>query len=117
MPPGASKRRRGRHVGYEMSETKIGRDRAQGLVKSDKMDKTISVVVERVVRHPHYGKYLRRKTSFLVHDPQNQARQGDTVEIESTRPLSRRKRWRLVRILRRAAGAVPVLPAEPEVEA
>jgi small subunit ribosomal protein S17 len=86
----------------------------RGVVKSDKMDKTISVEVERLVKHPHYGKYVRRHSRFLVHDPRNEATEGDVVEIESTRPLSRRKRWRLVRVMRRKAAPGPVIPAETE---
>jgi small subunit ribosomal protein S17 len=78
------------------------RKRVQGVVKSDKMDKTITVTVERLVKHPLYGKYLRRSSTFMAHDPHDDAREGDLVELESTRPLSKRKRWRLVRILRRA---------------
>jgi small subunit ribosomal protein S17 len=79
------------------------------VVKSDKMDKTITVTVERLVKHPRYGKYVRRKSTFMAHNPHNTAREGDLVEIESTRPLSRRKRWRLVRVVRRAPGSAPPL--------
>jgi len=78
------------------------RRRAQGIVKSDKMDKTISVVVERLVRHPRYGKYVRRRSTFKAHDSHNEARAGDLVEIEESRPLSKTKCWRLLRIVRRA---------------
>ncbi len=77
------------------------RKRLQGVVKSDKMHKTVTVTVQRLVRHPFYGKYLRRRSTFMAHDPGNTARQGDMVEIESTRPLSRHKHWRVVRVLRR----------------
>jgi len=79
-----------------------GKKRFRGTVLSDKMDKSITVQVERLVQHPLYKKYLRRKSKFMAHDPHNDAREGDLVEIESMRPLSRRKRWRVVRILRRA---------------
>jgi small subunit ribosomal protein S17 len=83
--------------------------RAQGVVRSDKMDKTVTVTVERLVKAPLYGKYVRRRSTFMAHNPHNTARAGDLVEIESTRPLSRRKRWRVVRILRRAEqAAAPV---------
>jgi small subunit ribosomal protein S17 len=75
--------------------------RLQGVVKSDRMDKTVTVTVQRLVRHPLYGKYLRRRSTFMAHDPGNTARHGDLVEIESTRPLSRHKHWRVVRVLRR----------------
>ena len=73
-----------------------------GKVVSDKMDKTITVVVQRVVRHPLYEKFLRRNTRLHAHDERNDARIGDTVEIAGTRPTSKLKRWRLVRVLDRA---------------
>jgi small subunit ribosomal protein S17 len=78
------------------------------VVKSDKMDKAVTVTVERLVRDHRYGKYVRRKGSFMAHNPHDVAKAGDEVEIESTRPLSRRKRWRVVRVLRRAGGGLPV---------
>ena len=96
-------------------ETQTKRKRARGVVKSDKMDKTITVTVQRLVKDPRYGKYLRRKATFMAHNPHNYAREGDLVEIESTRPLSRRKCWRLVRILRR--GADQAGPGPDEVPA
>jgi small subunit ribosomal protein S17 len=74
-----------------------------GRVVSNKMDKTIAVVIERTVRHPTYGKYLRRSTKLLAHDEKNEAREGDTVSITPCRPLSRHKSWRLVTVLERAA--------------
>lgn len=70
-----------------------------GVVTSDKMDKTISVRVERRVKHPLYGKYIRSATVYKAHDPDNQARQGAKVRIMETRPLSRTKRWRLTDVL------------------
>jgi small subunit ribosomal protein S17 len=73
-----------------------------GQVVSNKMHKTIAVSIERVVRHPTYGKYVRRTTRLLAHDETNQAREGDTVSIAPCRPLSRRKSWRLVAVLERA---------------
>lgn len=79
------------------------RKRIRGEVTSNKMDKTIKVRTERMVKHPRYGKYLHRHSSFLAHDSHEEAREGDTVEIEETRPLSKRKRWRLVRIVERGA--------------
>jgi len=84
----------------------------QGVVKSDKMDQTVTVSIERLVKHPQYGKYVRFRSSFMAHDPHNSARQGDLVEIEETRPLSRHKRWRVVRVLRRAPGAAPEAAAQ-----
>lgn len=76
-----------------------------GVVTSDKMDKTITVVVERRVLHPHFKKYLRANTTCKAHDENGQAHIGDTVRITETRPLSKTKRWRLLEIVRRAAGA------------
>ncbi len=67
-------------------------------------DKTRRVAVERRVKHPMYGKYVRRTTRMLVHDEDNTAREGDLIAIAEGRPLSRRKSWRLVRVLRRADG-------------
>jgi len=75
----------------------------EGLVVSDKMDKTIVVEVERRVRHPLYVRIVRRTKRYHVHDEHNQARIGDQVRIMETRPLSKRKRWRLVEILQRAS--------------
>jgi len=74
-----------------------------GKVVSNKMDKTIAVLVERLVRHETYGKFLRRSTKLLAHDESNSAREGDTVTITPCRPLSRRKSWRLLAIIERAA--------------
>ncbi|NLW51035.1 MAG: 30S ribosomal protein S17 [Candidatus Brocadiaceae bacterium] len=97
-----------------MSEQARGyRKRLQGVVKSDKMDKTVTVTVERLVKHPRFKKYVRRKNTFMAHDPQQTAREGDVVEIESTRPLSRHKRWRLVRVLGRGlASRAGIRPSE-----
>jgi small subunit ribosomal protein S17 len=74
-----------------------------GVVVSDKRDKTVVVLVNRLVKHPVYKKYIRRRAKFMAHDEQNSARLGDTVEIIQSRPLSRLKRWRLTRILARQA--------------
>jgi small subunit ribosomal protein S17 len=73
-----------------------------GKVVSTKMDKTIAVVIERLVKHETYGKYLRRSTKLLAHDEAKEAREGDTVTITPCRPLSRRKSWRLLTIIERA---------------
>lgn len=73
-----------------------------GTVVSDKMDKTVVVAIEDRVKHPLYGKIIRRTKKFKVHDEQNQCRVGDKVKIMETRPLSKEKRWRLVEILERA---------------
>jgi small subunit ribosomal protein S17 len=74
-----------------------------GKVVSNKMQKTITVAVERYVPHPEYGKYQRRTTKFLAHDENNESREGDVVAIEECRPLSRHKAWRLVKVVSRAA--------------
>ena len=73
-----------------------------GKVVSNKMQKTITVSVERYVPHPVYGKYQRRSTQFLAHDENNESREGDLVAIEECRPLSRHKSWRLVKVVSRA---------------
>lgn len=73
-----------------------------GRVVSNKMDKTIAVLISRVVKHPVYGKYLRRSTKVLVHDDENTCQAGDVVSITECRPLSKRKSWRLVEVLERA---------------
>ncbi len=70
-----------------------------GIVTSDRMNKTIIVKTERLVKHPRYGKYVRRWTKFWAHDEDNLAKIGDRVLIAETRPLSKNKRWRLVSIL------------------
>jgi small subunit ribosomal protein S17 len=73
-----------------------------GVVVSDKMDKTVVVSIERRVQHPVYGKMVRRTKRLKAHDEQNAAKNGDTVRIMETRPLSKDKRWRLVEIMERA---------------
>jgi small subunit ribosomal protein S17 len=73
-----------------------------GRVVSTKMDKTISVAIERLVKHPQYGKYIRRTTKLLAHDENNECKAGDTVSIAPCRPLSRRKSYMLVRVVERA---------------
>jgi small subunit ribosomal protein S17 len=79
-----------------------------GVVTRDKMDKTRRVEIQRLVKHPRYGKYQKRRTVCYVHDETNETRNGDTVEIMETRPLSKMKCWRLVRIITKAPrGAAP----------
>ncbi|MFK8161140.1 MAG: 30S ribosomal protein S17 [Lewinella sp.] len=73
-----------------------------GLVASNKMDKTISVVIERRLKHPIYGKYVKRSKKLIAHDENNECQIGDLVKIMETRPMSRRKRWRLVTVLEKA---------------
>jgi len=74
-----------------------------GVVVSDKMHKTVVVMVERLVRHEMYGKMIRRKTTFKAHDEENRCGIGDKVVIVETRPLSREKRWRITEVLEKAA--------------
>jgi small subunit ribosomal protein S17 len=73
-----------------------------GVVVSNKMDKSISVRVERKVKHPMYGKFVKKSTKYLAHDEKNEVGIGDTVKIMETRPLSKNKCWRLVEIIERA---------------
>ena len=74
-----------------------------GRVVSNKMNKTIAVEISRLVKHPRYGKYIRRTTKLLAHDETNESRKGDTVTIAECRPLSRNKSWRLVAVVERAS--------------
>ena len=83
-----------------MSSTHV----VEGRVLSDKMDKTITVLVERSVKHPLYKKYIRRSSRLHVHDEDNESRTGDWVAISQCRPLSKTKSWRLDHIVRRAEG-------------
>lgn len=88
-------------------ETMAQTERAQrrqrtGKVVSDRMDKTITVAVDRQIKHPIYGKFITKTTKYLAHDEENDAKTGDVVQIMSTRPLSKRKTWRLVDVLERA---------------
>jgi len=73
-----------------------------GIVTSDKMDKSIVVAVERKVKHPKYGKFVKKTTRFVAHDEKNDSHIGDTVRIMETRPLSKTKNWRLVEVVERA---------------
>lgn len=75
-----------------------------GRVVSDKMDKSAVVMVERKVRHPLYGKFIRRSTKLHIHDENNECRQGDTVTIKQTRPISKTKSWALLEVVERPAG-------------
>ena len=73
-----------------------------GVVVSNKMDKSIVILVERKVKHPKYGKFVKKSTKFMAHDEKNEANMGDTVRIMETRPLSKNKCWRLVEIVEKA---------------
>jgi len=91
---------------------------AIGVVTSDKMQKTRRVEIPRLVRHPKYGKYVRRRTICYVHDEQGESAAGDKVEIVEAPPRSKMKRWELVRVLVKSRVADPVvLPAEPGSQA
>jgi len=81
-----------------------------GVVTSDKMNKTRRVEIPRLVKHQRYGKYIRRRTICYAHDEQNESHTGDTVEIMETRPISKTKSWRLVRVVTKAT-IVPVVEA------
>lgn len=85
----------------------------QGVVTSDKMDKTRTIRLDRLVKHAKYGKYIRRNTTVKAHDERNESKAGDLVEVAFARPLSKTKRWRLVRILQK--GAVAELASGPVV--
>jgi small subunit ribosomal protein S17 len=82
-----------------MTATRNARRQMQGVVTSTRSRKTITVQVERTYKHPKYGKYVRKQSKYLAHDEAGTATVGDVVEIVATRPLSKRKRWRLLRVL------------------
>ncbi len=84
-----------------MEERNLRKTRT-GVVSSNKMDKTITVVIERRVKHPIYGKFVKKTTKFHAHDEKNECTVGDLVKIMESRPLSKTKRWRLVEIVEKA---------------
>ncbi len=86
-----------------MSEQQSSNRTLQGRVISDQMDKTVTVLIERRVKHPVYGKFMRRSTKVHAHDENNECRTGDLVQVEQCRPLSKSKSWRLVQVVERAA--------------
>ncbi len=91
-----------------MDNAERGKRRVEiGVVTSDKMQKTRRVEIPRLVKHARYGKYIRRRTVCHVHDEKNESRIGDTVEIMETRPLSKTKSWRLVRVVTKAPEPAP----------
>ncbi|MBI3723471.1 30S ribosomal protein S17 [bacterium] len=96
--PQARPRRAHQQASLERGERKF----VIGLVTSDKMEKTITVQVTRLEKHKKYKKYMRRHSKFYAHDEKREAKVGDTVQIQETRPLSKLKRWRLVKIMARA---------------
>lgn len=87
-----------------------------GVVVSDKMDKTVTVRVDRTVKHPKFGKYIRRSKKFYAHDENNECRVGDVVEIEESRPLSKLKRWVVLRIVERSKLGEKLETPEAEEE-
>jgi small subunit ribosomal protein S17 len=86
-----------------MVETKHNRKTKVGTVVSNKMDKTVTVVVDRLVLHPVFKKYHKRRTKFMAHDEKNRCNLGDVVEIIETRPLSKRKRWTVQTVVKKGA--------------
>ncbi|OGT88903.1 MAG: 30S ribosomal protein S17 [Gammaproteobacteria bacterium RIFOXYA12_FULL_61_12] len=86
-----------------MTEAKESNRTVMGRVVSDKMDKTVTVLIERREKHPIYGKFIRRSTKLHAHDEENSCQIGDTVVVEQCRPLSKSKFWRLVKIIERSA--------------
>ena len=86
----------------EAPKTRNARKERVGLVVSSKMDKSILVAIERQVKHPMYGKFVKKTTKLMAHDEANDAGEGDTVRIMETRPMSKNKRWRLVEVVERA---------------
>ena len=86
-----------------MSEEQKVQRTIVGRVVSDKMDKTVSVAIERLIKHPMYGKYIRRTTKVLAHDAANECKPGDRVAISECRPISKNKSWSVVNIVERAA--------------
>jgi small subunit ribosomal protein S17 len=104
-----------------MAEVKETVDRgtrrtAVGIVTSDKMTKTRRVEIPRLVKHARYGKYIKRRTVCYTHDENNESRIGDTVEIVETRPLSKKKAWRLVKVVKKAPEQVTTIEAPPEAK-
>ena len=86
-----------------MTEQNTAKRTVNGRVVSNRMNKTVTIAVERLVRHPLYGKYIRRTTKLHAHDEDNRCRLGDWVAVEECRPLSKIKSWRLVKVIERAA--------------
>ena len=85
-----------------MSEEKKTKRTVTGRVVSDKMENTVSVAIERLIKHPVYGKYIRRTTKVLAHDAANACKPGDTVQISECRPISKNKSWSVVNVVERS---------------
>ena len=88
----------------EEAKAAKGKRTVTGFVVSDKADKTVSVKVERLIKHPIYGKYIRRTTKVLAHDENNECKSGDLVTISECRPVSKCKAWQVVSVVERATG-------------
>ncbi len=86
-----------------MSEENKGQRTIVGRVVSDKMDKTVSVAIERTIKHPVYGKYIRRTSKVMAHDATNECKEGDRVAIAECKPISKNKSWAVVSVVERAA--------------
>jgi len=101
--------------GTRSGQKKMANRRQQkvGVVTSNKMARTVAVKVERSVNHPLYKRVVRRSKQFLAHDEKNECSVGDTVRIVETRPLSRRKRWRVVAVISKAEAVAPVVESVP----
>ena len=84
------------------SESKVTQRTVVGRVVSDKMDKSVSVAIERVIKHPVYGKYVRRTSKVMAHDETNECKTGDRVAIRECRPISKNKAWKVVDVIERA---------------
>ncbi|MSR31246.1 MAG: 30S ribosomal protein S17 [Gemmataceae bacterium] len=98
----------------EAIELRGNRRKLTGVVTSDKRSKTRAVEIPRLVKHPRYGKYIRRSTVCQVHDENNESRLGDTVEIVESRPYSKTKFWRLFRVVTKGPDAVPDIKEAPK---
>ena len=94
-----------------MKERGLTRQR-EGVVTTNRMEKTVVVAMERIVLHPRYKKYLRRRTKVKAHDERNECQVGDRVLISESRPLSREKRWRVSRVLQHVESAADVTPVD-----
>jgi small subunit ribosomal protein S17 len=99
------------------TETRGNRRVEVGIVTSDKMNKTRRVEIPRLVKHPRYGKYIKRRTICYVHDEKNESRMGDTIEIMETRPISKNKTWRLVSVVKKAPEQAVAPTDAPQAEA
>src|SRR5437667_6852329 len=95
------------------AEARRQRRTLTGVVTRDKMDKTRRVEIERLVKHSRYGKYIKRRTVCYAHDETNETHNGDTVEIMETRPLSKTKNWRLVRVVKKAPVTAQTAAEKP----